>query len=180
MGAFEVFWTRAYGTIIGLHSYHISIQCFSVFKVFLKYMISFDMYFSKGFDCTLNYTQGCVLLIPVHTRNMKIDGIFSGEAGISVLNSEAEWFFFFLSFSWWGEHVSWEAKFEKVNLSLKHWVSWKPHGCEPLSWRVISVWNQICIHYVSLCQLSSDEWGAYLNQLGIVGGLLSSSWWKGD
>lgn len=125
-------------------------------------------------DYILNCIQGSILLTPLHTGNMKMDKITTGEAGTFCVGPISR---MFLTTSTptphpqWDERVSWEAKLEKVNLSFKHWVSGKPHGCEPLPWRVISVWNQICIYYVSLSQLSSDECGAYFISLAFQGAL---------
>lgn len=57
-------------------------------------MISFGIYFSKGVDCILNYRQGSVLRAPLHTRNLKMDGTFAGEAGTFCVELLSRIFFF--------------------------------------------------------------------------------------
>lgn len=63
---------------------------------FFRYMISFDMCFRKWVDYIFNYIQGS-LSDPLHTRNLKMDCVYIGEAGTLCWTHKQNVLFFFSS-----------------------------------------------------------------------------------
>lgn len=169
----DVFQARASNHLLSF-KIHNTRAVFSSFQTLFFFNIWSNWYtFALTTELNLELYIHCgVSLGLLHTRNIKEREDICRWVCLPALKLEAECFLLYFS-PWWGDHGSWLSKLQKVNLSFRHWVSWKWHSCEHLQWRGILVWNHICKHDVSLNQLSNDGYSAYLDTVVLLGTLTS-------